>query len=219
MLDAIHQFGIHYPVVQDNDLGTWTAWGVDAWPSDFLVDATGEVRYISIGEGGYTTTEAAIRALLLAAGAKGLGGGAKPHGVIVPSQLATPETYLGTARAEGWIDGEPHGGTSTYMRPTSSLALSSFAYGGTWKIASQQALALSNATIDAEVQAKNIYIVLSPPAHGSGQVAVSVDGLHTQTLDVTGQRLYHVAQFATDSRHEIGLRFSPGTSGYSFTFG
>jgi cytochrome c biogenesis protein CcdA/thiol-disulfide isomerase/thioredoxin len=219
VLDAIHQFGIHYPVVQDNDLGTWAAWGVDAWPSDFLVDATGEVRYVSIGEGGYTTTEAAIRALLVAAGAKGLGGGAKPHGVIVPSGLTTPETYLGTARAEGWIDGEPHGGTSTYTRPTSSLALSNFAYGGTWKIASQQALALANATIDAEVQAKNVYIVLSPPAHGSGQVAVSVDGLHTQTLDVTGQRLYHVAQFATDSRHEIELRFSPGTSGYSFTFG
>jgi cytochrome c biogenesis protein CcdA/thiol-disulfide isomerase/thioredoxin len=219
VLDAIHQFGIHYPVVQDNDLGTWTAWGVEGWPSEFLVDASGNVRYVDLAEGDYDTTEAAIRALLVQAGARNLGGGARAHGVVVPSQLATPETYLGLARAEGWIDAEPRAGTYTYQRPTSTLALSNFAYGGTWKIASQQALALSNATIDAEVQAKNVYIVLSPPTHGSGQVAVSVDGRHTQTLDVTEQRLYHVAQFATDSRHAIELRFSPGTSGYSFTFG
>jgi thiol-disulfide isomerase/thioredoxin len=219
VLGAIHQFGIHYPVVQDNDLATWTAWGVNAWPTDFLLDAKGSVRYISIGEGGYAATEAAIRELLAQDGAKELGGGARARGVIVPSQLATPETYLGTARAQRWIDGEPHGGTHTYTRPTSPLSLSSFAYGGTWKIAGQQALALSNATIDAEVQARNVYIVLSPLAHGAGQVAVSVDGVHTQTLEVTGQRLYHVAQFATDSRHAIELRFSPRTSGYSFTFG
>ena len=50
-------------------------------------------------------------------------------------------------------------------------------------------------------------------------VAISVDGHATTTLDVTQQRLYQVAHFATDSVHTIELRFSPGTSGYSFTFG
>ena len=61
--------------------------------------------------------------------------------------------------------------------------------------------------------------MLSPPTHGSGRVAVSVDGHATTTLAVTGQRLYTVASFANDGRHAIHLRFSPGTSGYSFTFG
>jgi cytochrome c biogenesis protein CcdA/thiol-disulfide isomerase/thioredoxin len=217
---AIKQFGIRYPVVQDNNLDTWNAWANEYWPADYLIDKTGEVRYATFGEGDYTTTEAAIRALLAQAGAKDLGTGAEAHGVIVPSQSpVTAETYLGTARAAGWIENEPQFGTHTYVAPNYTLALSDFAYGGTWTIGNQQALAGAGATIDADVQAKNVYIVLSPPAHGSGSVSVFVDGHHTTTLNVTAQRLYQVAHFATDSRHSIQLKFAAGTSGYSFTFG
>ncbi|HEX4033001.1 MAG TPA: cytochrome c biogenesis protein CcdA [Solirubrobacteraceae bacterium] len=219
VLNAIHQFGIHYPVVQDNNLDTWDVWGNEAWPTDYLIDATGEVRYVAIGEGDYSTTEDAIRELLAQAGARNLGGAADARGVIVPSMLATPETYLGTARASGWQPGTPKSGSHIYTLPAGSLFLNSFAYSGTWKIASQQALALANAQIHAEVQAKNVYIVLSPPARGTGHVAVTVDGKATKTISVTQQRLYTVASFASDSRHLIGLKFSAGTSGYSFTFG
>ncbi|HXR29433.1 MAG TPA: cytochrome c biogenesis protein CcdA [Solirubrobacteraceae bacterium] len=218
VLDAIHQFGIHYPVVQDNNLQTWDVWGNDAWPADYLVDARGRVRYVAVGEGDYTRTEAAIRALLARAGAKGLGAGARARGVITPSQLTTPETYLGVARAQGWLLA-PKAGAYTYPAATLPFPVNEFAYGGSWRIGGQQALALSHATIEAEVQAKNVYIVLAPPAHGAGLVAVSVDGRRTQTLHVTQQRLYTVASFASDSRHAIELRFAPGTSGYSFTFG
>jgi cytochrome c biogenesis protein CcdA/thiol-disulfide isomerase/thioredoxin len=217
--DAIRQFGIRYPVVQDNNLATWTAWGNEYWPADYLIDAGGHVRYATFGEGDYTTTESAIRALLIEAGAKGLGGGARARDVIVPSQETSPETYLGTNRALGWVGGEPQSGMHTYPKPSSPLNLDDFAYGGTWTIGGQQALAGANATIDAEIEAKHVYIVVSPPPHGHGTIAVSVDGHPTQTIDVTGQRLYTVASFATDSRHAIHLAFSPGTSGYSFTFG
>src|SRR5579862_5983007 len=217
--NAIGQFGIRYPVVQDNNLDTWTAWGNEYWPADYLIDATGQVRYATFGEGDYTTTEAAIRALLAQAGAKGLGVGAKAHDVIVPSSETTPETYLGTARAAGWVGGEPLGGTHSYAKPSFPLNLNDFSYTGTWTIGPQQALAGAGAAIDAEVMAKNVYIVLSPPAKGVGHVAVSVDGRPTKTIDVTQQRLYQVAGFASDSRHEIHLGFSPATSGYSFTFG
>jgi thiol-disulfide isomerase/thioredoxin len=215
---AIKQFGIRYPVVQDNDLATWNAWANEYWPADYLIDASGRVRYVAIGEGDYTTTEAAIRALLAQAGAKGLGAGARARGAIAPSQLTTPETYLGVARAQGWVLA-PKTGTYTYPAATLPFPVNEFAYGGSWRIGAQQALALSGATIEAEVQAKNVYIVLSPPAHGAGAVTVSVDGHATQTLHVTQQRLYTVASFASDSRHAIELRFAPGTSGYSFTFG
>ncbi|HEY1778271.1 MAG TPA: cytochrome c biogenesis protein CcdA [Solirubrobacteraceae bacterium] len=218
VLDAIHQFGIHYPVVQDNNLDTWNIWGNDAWPADYLIDSTGQVRYIAVGEGDYTQTEAAIRALLARSGAKGLGSGAQAHDAITPSQQATPETYLGTARAAGWLQ-RPKSGTYTYATPTLPFPVNEFGYGGKWQIGPQQALALGHATIQAEVQAKNVYIVLSPPAHGAGSVAVTVDGHPTRTLHVTEQRLYTVASFASDSRHAIELRFAPGTSGYSFTFG
>ena len=216
---AVRQFGIRYPVVQDNNLDTWNAWANQYWPADYLIDDTGHVRYATFGEGDYTTTEAAIRALLAQAGAKHLGAGAKAHGAIVPSSVATPETYLGTARAAGWVGGEPLFGTHVYLAPGYALSVNDFAYVGTWSIGNQQALAGPGATIEARVQAKNVYIVLSPPSHGSGLVSVSVDGRPTRTLDVTQQRLYTVASFASDAVHMISLRFSPGTSGYSFTFG
>jgi thiol-disulfide isomerase/thioredoxin len=219
--DAIKQFGIHYPVVQDNNLDTWNAYGNEYWPADYLIDAEGRVRYVAFGEGDYAKTEAAIRSLLVAAGAKGLGGGAITQGALTPSAVETPETYLGTARAMGWISGEPTSGTHTYQPPAQPLALASntFAYGGTWTIGSQQALAGANATIDAQIQAKNVYIVLSPPAQGKGVVTVSVDGGISKSIAVTQQRLYEVASFSSDSSHMLQLRFSPGTSGYSFTFG
>ncbi len=212
------QLGVHYPVAIDNNYATWDAYDNEGWPADYLVDASGTVRYISIGEGDYGTTQTAIRKLLARAGARRLGAKARAHGVITPSQLVTPETYLGTERAQDWID-PPVPGARAYGSPSFPFPLNEFAYGGTWSIGPQQALAISGARILAEVQAKNVYIVLSPPAHGAGRVAISVDGHATKTLDVTQQRLYQVAHFATDSVHAIELRFSPGTSGYSFTFG
>jgi len=216
---AISQFGIRYPVVQDNNLATWNAWGNEYWPADYLIDATGHVRYATFGEGDYTTTESAIRLLLVQAGAKGLGAGATARHVVVPSLETTPETYLGVERAVGFIGGEPSSGTHTYKPDPYPMALDDFAYGGTWTIGPQQAQADADSTIDARIQAKNVYIVLEPPAHGAGAVAVSVDGHPAKTIVVTGQRLYTVASFASDSEHAIHLRFAPGTSGYSFTFG
>ncbi len=38
--NAIDQFGIRYPVVQDNNMGTWNAYGNEYWPADYLIDAT-----------------------------------------------------------------------------------------------------------------------------------------------------------------------------------
>jgi hypothetical protein len=207
-------------VVQDNNLATWNAYNNEYWPADYLIDKTGKVRYVAFGEGDYTMTEAAIRALLAQAGAKDLGSGAKAHDVIVPSSTPiTPETYLGTLRGSGWIENEPLPGAHTYSAPSYTLALNDFAYGGHWTIHTYQALAGAGATIDATVQAKNVYMVLSPPAHGDGAVAVFINGRYSKTLAVTAQRLYQIGGFANNSRHSFHLEFSAGTSGYSFTFG
>jgi len=56
--------GIKYPVVTDNDYSTWKAYGVEAWPTLFLLDKQGRVRWTHVGEGAYDETEAAIKKLL-----------------------------------------------------------------------------------------------------------------------------------------------------------
>jgi cytochrome c biogenesis protein CcdA/thiol-disulfide isomerase/thioredoxin len=226
---AIDQFGIRYPVVQDNEMGTWNAYGNEYWPADYLIDATGHVRYAAFGEGDYGKTETAIRALLAQAGAQ-VGAMSRPANVIVPSAQATPETYLGTARAQGWVNG-PHPGTHAYgSAPERRLGLSEFAYSGTWDIAEQPARAVSNAGVEVRFQAKHVYLVLSSPGERPLGVRVLLDGrpipaaeagadVHGGVVTVRGQRLYTLASLPRDEQHRLTLRFAPGVSGYAFTFG
>jgi cytochrome c biogenesis protein CcdA/thiol-disulfide isomerase/thioredoxin len=227
--NAIGQFGIRYPVVQDNEMGTWNAYGNEYWPADYLIDATGHVRYATFGEGDYGKTETAIRALLAETGAQ-VGGMSRPADVIVPSEQATPETYLGTARAQGWVNG-PHAGLHDYgPGPYPHLGLSEFAYTGAWNIAEQPAQAVSNAGIEVRFQAKNVYLVLSSPGERPLPVRVLLDGrpipaadagtdVHDGVVTVRGQRLYTLASLPRDEQHRLTLRFAPGITGYAFTFG
>ena len=56
--------GIRYPVVTDNDYTTWRAYGVEAWPTFFLVDKQGRIRWSHVGEGKYEEAEKVIKALV-----------------------------------------------------------------------------------------------------------------------------------------------------------
>ena len=56
--------GIKYPVVTDQDYSTWKAYKVEAWPTMFLLDKQGRVRWTHVGEGYYDETEEAFRKLL-----------------------------------------------------------------------------------------------------------------------------------------------------------
>ncbi|HEY3579544.1 MAG TPA: redoxin domain-containing protein, partial [Pyrinomonadaceae bacterium] len=58
------KLGLKYPIVTDNDYSTWKAYGVEAWPTLFLLDKQGRVRWTHIGEGAYNETDAAIKKLL-----------------------------------------------------------------------------------------------------------------------------------------------------------
>ncbi len=226
--DAIKQFGIRYPVVQDNEMGTWNAYGNQYWPADYLIDSIGQVRYATAGEGDYSQTESAIRGLLAQAGYQ-VGGQSRPTGVIVPSREATPETYLGTNRAQGWING-PHAGLHTYGSPPARLALNDFAYSGTWDIAGQPAQAVSGAGVDVEFEAKNVYLVLSSPGEHPLPVRVMLDGhpiaaadagadVHHGVVSVRHQRLYSLVSLPHEGTHRLTLSFAPGITGYAFTFG
>jgi cytochrome c biogenesis protein CcdA/thiol-disulfide isomerase/thioredoxin len=234
--NAIGQFGLRYPVVQDNNMGTWNAYGNEDWPADYLIDARGKVRYGTVGEGDYDQTETAIRSLLAEAGYQ-VGAKSHPTDVVVPSEVATPETYLGTERAQGWIDG-PQAGTHDYgPPPTGELQLNDFAYSGTWKIGAQPAEAIAPTHahpvapgIDLVFEAKNVYLVLSSPGEKPLPVQVLLDGhpipaadagsdVHDGVVTVRRERLYSLVSLPGDQRRRLSLRFAPGVNAYSFTFG
>jgi peroxiredoxin len=62
--EAIQRLEIPYPVAQDNDGATWRSYHNRYWPTLYLIDKQGHIRYRHIGEGRYNETEAVIRALL-----------------------------------------------------------------------------------------------------------------------------------------------------------
>jgi len=62
--NATRNLGVRYPVVQDNGFAIWKGWGGRYWPTTWLVDRRGVVRYRHIGEGAYDETETMIQALL-----------------------------------------------------------------------------------------------------------------------------------------------------------
>jgi cytochrome c biogenesis protein CcdA/thiol-disulfide isomerase/thioredoxin len=224
--DAIADNGIRYPVVQDNELGTWTAFGNQYWPAKYLIDADGEVRFAHFGEGSYEETEQAIRSLLAEAGDSDLGAEAKASGERPDPGLRTPETYLGALRAQGWVV-PPRPGTSDYASvPADQVDLNRFAYSGRWRVDDESATAVSDATIGLSFQARRVFLVMG----GEGSVQVELDGepiapadagddVVGGEVDVTRQRLYRLVDLPAAGRHSLTLRFDPGVTGYAFTFG
>jgi len=61
---AVIDLDIPYAVAQDNDRKTWEAYKNRYWPTLYLIDKRGHIRYVHIGEGAYEITEAAIQELL-----------------------------------------------------------------------------------------------------------------------------------------------------------
>jgi len=61
---ATKRLDVPYPVAIDNDRMTWDAYNQRFWPTRYLIDKQGHLRYQHIGEGAYAETEAAIVALM-----------------------------------------------------------------------------------------------------------------------------------------------------------
>lgn len=61
---SIAKLGITYAVVMDNDFRIWRAYNNTYWPSLYLVDKKGIIRYQHFGEGAYDETDRMIRQLL-----------------------------------------------------------------------------------------------------------------------------------------------------------
>lgn len=228
---AIKQAGLRYPVAQDNKYKTWDAYSNEYWPAHYLIDAQGRVRATHFGEGEYAKTERQIRSLLAEAGDTSLGAQSKTAAAVQPSsEPITPETYLGAARAQGWVNGQIPTGAQNFGRAPASLPQSAFAYAGHWRIGEESATtAAADARIDVNFRARRVYLVLGSPGR-SRKVSVELDG-HAIKPSVAGgdvrgaaaavgpQRLYSLVDLPRVEDHRLTLRFAPGISGFAFTFG
>jgi cytochrome c biogenesis protein CcdA/thiol-disulfide isomerase/thioredoxin len=226
---AIAQNRLRYPVAQDNEYATWSAWGNQYWPAKYLIDARGRVRYAHFGEGAYEETEAAIRALLAEAGADHLGPMAEARVETASPELATPETYLGYERAERFVPGPPRPGFGRY-EGVDELPPIHFALSGAWRVSRESATAVRDARIEARVTARKVFLVLSSKGRRRREVQVLLDGrpvgggeagadVHGGRVSVREERLYRLVSLPQVEDRRLTLRVPAGVTGYAFTFG
>ncbi len=218
---AMEKYGITFPVVLDNDYGTWTAYKNLYWPHKYLIDIDGFVRYDHVGEGGYAETEGQIQELLKErADVLGLGDAFKASiDMTVTAGTTeegayneTPETYIGSARRD----------------PDNALVLK-----GDWNSQSEYAENISvPASIVYPITAKHVYLVASadtpilvkvtidgkPLGSEAGADVVEKDGVDTFTVQES--RLYDIYSGDIFGSHTIEVTpQKAGLKAFTFTFG
>jgi cytochrome c biogenesis protein CcdA/thiol-disulfide isomerase/thioredoxin len=226
---AIAREGIRYPVVQDNNLATWDAYSNRSWPAQYLIDADGNVRYASEGEGRDDVTEKAIRTLLAEDGARPTDRSGDLGAIEASTDVRTPESYLGAERAER-IDGGPTGtGPREFGPLPTELEENGIAFGGDWTFRKHDAVSRTDARLALSFTSKHVYLVLRSRS-GRAQVGAWLDGrrigsgtagadVRDGVVDVTTQRLYELVDLPRAGTHRLDLQLPPGVEAYAFTFG
>jgi hypothetical protein len=213
---GVRRLGLTFPVALDNSYDTWNAYDNESWPADYLIDASGRIRHISIGEGDYTSEEQLIRELLTAAHP----GIALPPGTNVrdttpddPQQ--TQETYLGDERVQFYSGSTAYTPGQRLFVPPATLPADSFTLAGTWTIGQQSITAGNRADITLAYHASSVYLDVG----GSGTLTVSAGG-QSKVIRVSGAPdIYTVTTQQPASDGTVTIRLSPGLQAYSFTFG
>jgi hypothetical protein len=129
---ALRRLGVDYPVVMDNEAIIWTAYSNRIWPTRFLVDKDGFLRYAHQGEGSYEQFERAMQSLLVESGYHGELPDLLPpaRDTDYPGAVclhATPEIQLGYLRGTlGNTEG--HGPESTILYDDQGFHLIGRAY-------------------------------------------------------------------------------------------
>lgn len=111
---ALEDLGVTWPTFMDNEFVVWQRYSNEYWPTTYLIDRSGVLRYYHAGEGDYAATEAAIQTLLHEAKPRAplpevlppVRPADRPGAVCYP---ATPELHLGAARGR-WESVSPSEG-------------------------------------------------------------------------------------------------------------
>jgi len=238
---AVEKFEIKYPVVQDNDKGTWNAYENRYWPHKYLIDNEGYIRSDHIGEGGYAETEKVIQSLLSERAAYMDVNATIDQSISNPEnaqsvdfgQIDTPELYFGYQFARAQL-GNPEGfkpdQVVTYtISENATIAPNRIYLDGDWRNnADHMELQSGEGRIVLSYSAKAVNIV----AGGKGDLYISEDRSNltgsSRGLDVSekgavsidGQKLYNLVMHEQYGKHQLvidvtGKEFQV----YTFTFG
>jgi len=221
---AVKRDGITYPVALDNSYETWTAYNNDSWPADYLIDKSGDIRYVSQGEGSYNITNKAIQLLL------GINQPlVTPTSNVPVSPYQTQETYFGTNREGDYVGPNNYtDGTATFT-PAASVSSNNWTLAGNWEIDPEYITSESNSSrLIFNITSKDVYVVAGNSGGQTQSVNVGLSAGATNQygsddpngqLNINGYRLYHIASLKQFGEATVTLTVPEGVSLYTFTFG
>lgn len=236
---AVRSEGIPYPVLLDQGAATWREFANRYWPSRYLIDQRGYLRYEHFGEGAYGQTEEWIQRLLREAGdtapmpelLEPLREEDRPGAVCHP---ATREVHLGFHRGkllapEGY---RPQEEVRHREREEGPAPPGMFSARGLWFHEAEYLESREpGAELDLVCDAAGVNLVLEP----EGELEIEVDGQPVaeaeRGADVVERdgrtfalwdraRMVRLVDSNRFGRRRLVLRFShPGIRAYAFSFG
>lgn len=211
--NAISQYGIRYPVAQDNNYATWNAYNNQYWPAEYLIDQNGHIVYEHFGEGEYDRTENAIRLLL------GLDNPVGADNGQDLSRIFSPEMYFGTSRLANLTPAQQPSEQAADYQPPINLPLNNFSLEGRWQFDREKAL-LADGTgkIRLHFYAGKVFIVAA--AEKPVTLEVVVDGAEKKSVTVNASKLYPLFDTSDYREHTMEIIIpQSGLQAFTFTFG
>jgi thiol-disulfide isomerase/thioredoxin len=211
---AVKGQGVNYPVAQDNDYKTWTAYHNQFWPASYLIDQNGNIVYTQLGGGKYGKTEKAIRTLL------GMEGDFKiPDAIGAGNPNQTPNIYTGTTKLDKSFgnDDETDTNEKVYVFPK-KLAKNKFALEGTWKFNQESVIHTKGyGRMILNFNAAQLNMVASSPEPIT--VKVYIDDILIKGIVVRESGLYQLYDSLLPGEHTMRLEIPNDTLQiFSFTF-
>ncbi len=243
---GIREFGLTYPIVIDSNRELWKAFANRYWPTKYLLDKDGYLRYGHFGEGAYLETEQVIQELLREI----------DPGVLLPEIMeavreedhpgavcyrASGELYMGNRRGRiGNVGGFKEDAIGDYQF-NGPLEENFFYANGRWASTAEYFEAVEDGahTLQLKYEACAVNLVMACPRASSAEVVLLQDGIpltprratrDTRFRDagpnstrqsyvvVDSARMYSLVDNHEFGAHTMELQCSAGVAVFAFTF-
>ena len=242
---GIREFGLTYPIVVDSNREIWKSFANRYWPTKYLLDKDGYLRYGHFGEGGYHECEEAIQELL-----REIDPALALPEIMDPMReedhsgavcyRATGELYLGHGRGRiGNEGGFKEDQIADYLytgRPEENFFYAS----GRWASTAEyfEAVETGLHTLQLKYEAAAVNLVMACPRAAAAEVVIVQDGKPLTRAQATrdtqfrpgangdeesyvvvdSARMYFLVDNHDFGPHELELRCSQGIAAFAFTF-
>jgi thiol-disulfide isomerase/thioredoxin len=242
---GIREFGLTYPVVIDSNREIWKAFANRYWPTKYLLDKDGYLRYGHFGEGGYTECEQVIQELLREIDANlNLPALMSPvreeDHVGAVCYKPTGELYLGNRRGRIGNEGGFKEDQIADYTFSGQLEENFFYATGRWASTAEYFEAVENGphSLRLKYEAAAVNVVMASPHTETAEVIVLQDGkaltsdqctrdtrfrtaengAQESYIVVDSARMYFLINSHEFGEHDLELNCSQGVAAFAFTF-